>query len=292
MVQLLPFEKSLEKLEVGTPAYDKELASIYNKLSSYQKTLVSRHADRPHGLDYINRIFTDFQELAGDRFYGEDQALIGGLARLDGMPVVVLAQEKGHDIATRQKHNFGLAKPEGYRKAIRLMKMADQFGLPVISLVDTDGAFCGAESEERGVGEAIAQATAQCLRLSVPMISVIIGAGGSGGAIAIAAADKVFMLEHSVYSVISPEGCASILWRDPMMKEAAADAMKITAQDLKKMNIIDGIIDEPVGGAQRARFDAMDSVKTFVVKELKALMKLSSKDLQTQRRKKYDALTR
>lgn len=227
------------------------LHEIYANLTPWQKTLVARHPDRPHCLDYVGALFTDFTPLAGDRNFAEDHAIIGGLARFQGQAVAVLGQEKGADTQSRIKRNFGMARPEGYRKAVRIMELAERFGLPVISLVDTAGAYPGIGAEERGQAEAIARSTDACLGLAVPSISVVIGEGGSGGAIAIATANKVFMLEHAIYSVISPEGAASILWRDATRSKDAATAMKITAQDLHRLKIIDGIIAEPVGGAHR-----------------------------------------
>ncbi|MGO9545455.1 MAG: acetyl-CoA carboxylase carboxyltransferase subunit alpha [Rhodomicrobium sp.] len=227
------------------------LEETYANLEPWQKTQVARHPERPHTLDYIRELAVDFTPLGGDRYFGEDLAIIGGLARFHGRTVMILGHEKGADTQGRLKHNFGMAKPEGYRKAVRLMEMADRFGLPVISLVDTAGAYPGIEAEERGQAEAIARSTACCLSLSVPMIAVIIGEGGSGGAVAVASANRVLMLEHAIYSVISPEGAASILWHDSSKARDAATNMKITAQDLLQLGIIDGIIAEPVGGAHR-----------------------------------------
>lgn len=227
------------------------LEETYANLEPWQKTQVARHPERPHTLDYIRELAVDFTPLGGDRYFGEDLAIIGGLAQFHGRTVMILGHEKGADTQGRLKHNFGMAKPEGYRKAVRLMEMADRFGLPVISLVDTAGAYPGIEAEERGQAEAIARSTACCLSLSVPMIAVIIGEGGSGGAVAVASANRVLMLEHAIYSVISPEGAASILWHDSSKARDAATNMKITAQDLLQLGIIDGIIAEPVGGAHR-----------------------------------------
>ena len=235
----------LEKKSAGM------LAAAYGKLSPWQKTQVARHPQRPHFLDYVRLAFTDFIPLGGDRLYGEDQAIIGGLARLNGRKVMLIGHEKGHDTATRIKHNFGMGKPEGYRKAIRLMEMAGKFGLPVVTLVDTSGAFPGVEAEERGQAEAIARSTEACLALGVPMVAAIVGEGGSGGAVALASANKVLMLEHAVYSVISPEGASSILWRTPDKAADAATAMKVTAQDLLALKVIDAIVPEPMGGAHR-----------------------------------------
>lgn len=233
------------------------LRDIYANLTPWQKTQVARHPDRPHCLDYVNSLIEDFTPLAGDRCFGEDHAIIAGLGRFKGQAVAVLGQEKGQDTQDRIKRNFGMARPEGYRKAVRIIGMADRFGLPIISLVDTAGAYPGIGAEERGQAEAIARSTDACLGVGVPTVSVVIGEGGSGGAIAIAAANKVFMLEHAIYSVISPEGAASILWRDSTRAKDAATAMKITAQDLMRFKVIDGIIKEPMGGAHRAASDVI-----------------------------------
>ena len=227
------------------------LASTYAALTPWQKTQVARHPARPHFNDYVERIFEDFVPLGGDRYFGEDQAIIGGFARLGGRKLMLIGHEKGHDTETRLRHNFGMGKPEGYRKAIRLMDMAGRFGLPVVTLVDTSGAFPGIEAEERGQAEAIARSTEACLDLPTPLVAAIVGEGGSGGAIALATADRVLMLEHAVYSVISPEGCASILWRTADKAAQAAEAMKMTAQDIKQLGVNDRIVPEPVGGAQR-----------------------------------------
>ncbi len=227
------------------------LSDLYQKLTPWQKTQVARHPDRPHFVDYVGALIEDFTPLAGDRAFGEDAAIVGGFGRFRGQPVCVMGHEKGADTASRLTHNFGMARPEGYRKAVRLMETAERFGLPVISLVDTAGAYPGIGAEERGQAEAIARSTDACLGLGVPNVSVIIGEGGSGGAIAIAATNRVYMLEHAIYSVISPEGAASILWRDSARAQDAATGMKITAQDLLKFKVIDGIVAEPVGGAHR-----------------------------------------
>lgn len=271
---------------------EKLMLSTYSKLSPAQKVLVARHPERPHFLDYMKQLVTEFTPLAGDRQYGEDQALIGGLARFRGQSVVVMGQEKGHDTETRIRHNFGMAKPEGYRKAIRLMEMASQFQLPVLSFVDTAGAFPGIEAEARGQAEAIAQSINACLRLRTPMISVVIGEGGSGGAIAIATADRVFMLEHSIYSVISPEGCASILWRSAQQAEEAATALKLTAQDLYGLKLIDGIIPEPLGGAHRSPADAVAQVGQQIEKSLAEMTPWDSERLIKRRQQKYLAMGR
>jgi len=263
------------------------LVQTYSKLSPDQKVQVARHPDRPHFIDYTRRLIQDFTPLAGDRLYGEDAALVGGLGRFRGQSCVVLGQEKGHDTPTRIKHNFGMPKPEGYRKAQRLMNMASQLGLPIITLVDTAGAYPGIEAEERGQSEAIAKSIEACLRAATPLVSVVIGEGGSGGAIAIAAADRVFMLEHSIYSVISPEGCASILWRSASFANEAARALKLTAQDLKQLGIIDGIIEEPMGGAHREPERAIDTVGDYVEKALNELSALDGATLKNRRRQKF-----
>ncbi|MEY3877643.1 MAG: hypothetical protein RLZZ191_1326, partial [Pseudomonadota bacterium] len=237
---------------------DKQLKDTYANLTAWQKTQVARHPERPHFKHFIASIFEDFMPLAGDRAFGDDQAIIGGLARLNGRRVMVIGHEKGDDTQSRLRHNFGMGKPEGYRKAIRLMELADRFGIPVVSLVDTSGAFPGIQAEERGQAEAIARSTEKCLALGVPMIACIVGEGGSGGAVALAAADRVLMFEYAVYSVISPEGCASILWRTGDKAADAAQAMKMTADDLKALRIIDRIVKEPMGGAHRDHALAAD----------------------------------
>jgi acetyl-CoA carboxylase carboxyl transferase subunit alpha len=263
------------------------LVQTYSKLAPEQKVQVARHPDRPHFADYAKRLIQDFTPLAGDRLFGEDAALVGGLGRFRGQSCVVMGQEKGHDTPTRIKHNFGMTKPEGYRKAQRLMAMAHQFRLPIITLVDTAGAYPGIEAEERGQSEAIARSIESCLRAETPLVSVIIGEGGSGGAIAIAAADRIFMLEHSIYSVISPEGCASILWRSATFAKDAARALKLTAQDLKQLGIIDSIIEEPMGGAHREPERTIDVVGDYVEKALNELGALEGPVLKTRRRQKF-----
>ncbi len=273
--------KSLEKKA------NKILADLYQALTPWQKAQVARHPERPHALNYIETLITDFVSLAGDRKFAEDEAVVGGLGRFEGQPVVVIGQEKGSDTASRLKHNFGMAKPEGYRKAVRLMEMANRFGLPVLTFVDTSGAYPGVDAEERGQAEAIARSTDCCLSLGVPLVSVIIGEGGSGGAIAIATANTVLMLEHSIYSVISPEGAASILWRDPARAKDAAVALKITAQDLKKFGVIDEIIPEPLGGAHRMPEQAMKATAEAIARTLRAYSGLSGDVLRTQRREKF-----
>lgn len=267
------------------------LKDLYKKLTPWQKAQVARHPDRPHCLDYIDGMFTDFSPLAGDRKFAEDAAIICGLARFNGEPVAVIGQEKGSDTKTRLKHNFGMAKPEGYRKAVRIMELADRYGIPVITLVDTAGAYPGIGAEERGQAEAIARSTEACLNLKVPLVSVIIGEGGSGGAIAIATANKVYMLEHAIYSVISPEGAASILWHDSTRAKDAATNMKITAEDLLALKIIDGIIPEPVGGAHRHKEDSIASTSATIAGALADLSQ-SGRDMKKERQEKFLAIGR
>lgn len=263
------------------------MEEIYSKLNAWQKTQVARHPQRPHFVDYASRLFTDFTPLAGDRKFAEDAAIQAGLARFRGQPVAIIGQEKGSDTKSRLKHNFGSPRPEGYRKAIRVMEMADRFGLPVISLVDTAGAYPGVGAEERGQAEAIARSTEMCLNLKSPLISVVIGEGGSGGAIAIATGNRVFMLEHAIYSVISPEGAASILWRDSTRAKEAATNMKITAEDLKGFGIIDDIIPEPVGGAHRNPETVIDRTGETIAAALKEMSGHSGLELRNQRRQKF-----
>jgi acetyl-CoA carboxylase carboxyl transferase subunit alpha len=271
---------------------EKLMVATYSKLTPAQKVLVARHPERPHFVDYVKNMITDFTPLAGDRQFGEDNALVGGLGRFNGQSVVIMGQEKGSDTETRIRHNFGMAKPEGYRKAIRLMEMASQFQIPVLSLVDTAGAYPGVEAEARGQAEAIAQSIDSCLQLRTPMLSVVIGEGGSGGAIAIATADRVYMMEHSIYSVISPEGCASILWRSAQQAEDAATALKLTAQDLKGLKLIDAIIPEPMGGAHRSPMDAIAQVAKQLEKGLAELSPWDSERLIKRRQQKYLAMGR
>lgn len=266
---------------------DKQLTQTYAKLTAWQKVQVARHPDRPHCLDYVKALITDFTPLAGDRAYAEDHAVIGGMGRFDGNSVVVIGQEKGHDTESRVKHNFGMARPEGYRKAQRLMDLADRFGLPVITFVDTAGAYPGVGAEERGQAEAIARSIESCLELKVPMVSLVIGEGGSGGAIAIAVADRILMLEHSVYSVISPEGCASILWRDGAHATEAANALKLTAQDLLELEVIDEIVAEPVGAAHRDRAATIKAAGEAISKNLAELVSVDGAVLRQQRRDKF-----
>ena len=268
----------------------KLLRDAYAKLTPWQKTQVARHPERPHFNDYVAGIADDFLELAGDRAFADDTAIIGGLAKIDGRRVMLIGHEKGDDTASRLKHNFGMAKPEGYRKAIRLMRLADRFDVPVVTLVDTPGAFPGVQAEERGQAEAIARSTEQCLALGVPMVAAVVGEGGSGGAIALAAANRVLMFEHAVYSVISPEGCASILWRTADKAADAAEAMKITAQDQNALGVIDRIVEEPTGGAHRNPAEAIATLKAAIVDELDHLGRLSRQALLDQRRAKFLAI--
>lgn len=264
-----------------------DLIALYKSLGPWQKTHVARHAQRPHFGDYVKGLVSNYTPLAGDRKFGDDHALLGGLGKIRGRSVMVMGHEKGTDTETRIKHNFGMAQPEGYRKAVRLMEMAERFGIPVVSFVDTAGAFPGRGAEERGQAEAIARSIDVGLGLKVPFISVITGEGGSGGAVAIATADTVMMLEHSIYSVISPEGCASILWRDAAKASDAAKAMKITAEDLKKLGVIDKIINEPVGGAHRAPDVAIKTVGAAIVKEIDLHAKKDAATLVKLRREKF-----
>lgn len=263
------------------------LKDLYKDLSAWRKCQVARHPDRPHCKDYIDSLFTEYTPLAGDRNFADDHAVMGGLARFNNQAVIVIGQEKGHDTKSRIERNFGMARPEGYRKAVRLMEMADRFRLPVITLVDTPGAYPGKGAEERGQSEAIARSTEKCLQIGVPLISVIIGEGGSGGAVAFATANKVAMLEHSVYSVITPEGCASILWKDADRARDAAEALRLTAQDLLKLGVVDKIIREPVGGAQRGREAAIASVGDAIASMLKELNGKAPAELIKARREKF-----
>lgn len=271
---------------------EKHLRTIYAKLTPWQKVQVARHAQRPHTQDYIGRLITDFTPLAGDRLFGDDKAIIGGLGRFDGMPVVVIGTERGSDLETRLQHNFGMARPEGYRKAQRLMKMAGQFNLPILTFIDTAGAWPGIDAEQRGQAEAIARSIATCFDAPVPLIATVIGEGGSGGAVALGAGDRVLMLEHAIYSVISPEACASILWRDPKQASTAAETLRLTAQDLKRLGLIDQIIPEPVGGAQRDPAAAMDAVRDVLATTLKDLLPLAPEQLKELRREKFLAMGR
>jgi acetyl-CoA carboxylase carboxyl transferase subunit alpha len=277
----------IEKIDVKA---QKLLRDTYARLTPWQKTQVARHPERPHFGDYVAAMFTDFLPLAGDRAFGDDQAILGGFARLGGRRVMVIGHEKGNDTESRLRHNFGMGKPEGYRKAIRLMQLADKFGVPVVSLVDTSGAFPGVQAEERGQAEAIARSTEQCLALGVPMVAAIVGEGGSGGAIALAAGNQVLMFEHAVYSVISPEGCASILWRSGERAADAAEAMKVTAGDLKNLGVVDEIVPEPIGGAHRDPAAASASLAAAIGKALDAMSGRDAKSLRQQRREKFLAM--
>jgi len=269
---------------------DKLLKDTYSKLEAVQKVQVARHPERPHCIDYINHLIEDFIPLAGDRYFGEDEAVIGGIGRFRGTSCVIIGQEKGNDTESRLRHNFGMPKPEGYRKAQRLMEMASRFKLPVITFVDTAGAYPGIDAEERGQAEAIAKTIETCFRNETPIIATIIGEGGSGGAIAIATADRICMLEHSIYSVISPEGCASILWRSAEFAKDAAKALKLTAQDLKKLGIIDHIVHEPLGGAHRDPKSAMDKVGDYIEKSINELVHTDGHSLKLRRRDKFLAI--
>ena len=262
------------------------LRDLYASLTPWQKAQVSRHPERPHCVDYVEALFTDWTPLAGDRNFADDHAVVGGLARLGDRPVMVIGHEKGHDTRTRIQRNFGMARPEGYRKAIRLMAMADRFGLPVVTLIDTPGAYPGKGAEERGQSEAIARSTQACLSLGVPLVSVVVGEGGSGGAVAFATADRVAMLEHSIYSVISPEGCASILWKDADKMREAAEALRLTAQDLHKLGVIDRIVREPLGGAHRDRAAAIASVGAALEAMIDGVPARGD-DLRAARRRKF-----
>lgn len=266
---------------------DAALRDLYKTLSAWQKCQVARHPDRPHCQDYIDRLFTEYTALAGDRAFADDHAVMGGLARFNDQPVMVIGHEKGNDTKSRIQRNFGMARPEGYRKAIRLMDMADRFRLPVITLIDTAGAYPGKGAEERGQAEAIARSTEKCLAIGVPLISVVIGEGGSGGAVAFATANRVAMLEHSIYSVISPEGCASILWKDAEKMREAAEALRLTAQDLQKLGIIDRIVKEPLGGAQRAPKEAVEAVGKAIEAMLGELSAKKPEALVKDRRQKF-----
>jgi acetyl-CoA carboxylase carboxyl transferase subunit alpha len=300
-MQFLSFEKPIEMLSATAAALretgaseveaamlderaQRQLADIYARLTPWQRTQVARHPERPHFRHFVDGLFDDFMPLAGDRAFADDKAIIGGFARFEGRPIVVIGHAKGEDTASRLTHNFGMAKPEGYRKAIRLMDLADRFGLPVITLVDTPGAFPGIDAEARGQAEAIARSTEKCLSLGVPMIAVIVGEGGSGGAIAVAAANRVLMFEHAVYSVISPEGCASILWRGADRAPDAAEAMKLTAMDLLRLGVIHRIVYEPTGGAHRDYNEATKRLSLAIREELDGLMSSSRDELRSERR--------
>jgi acetyl-CoA carboxylase carboxyl transferase subunit alpha len=283
----IDIDAEVTKLEAKA---NKLLRDTYAKLTPWQKAQVARHPERPHFKDYVAGIAEDFVPLAGDRAFADDPAIIGGLVRIEGRRVMLIGHEKGDDTASRLKHNFGMAKPEGYRNAQRLMRLADQFGIPVVTLVDTPGAFPGVQAEERGQAEAIARSTQECLALKVPMIAVIVGEGGSGGAVAIASANRVLMFEHAVYSVISPEGCASILWRTADKAADAAEAMKITAADQQALGVVDRIVPEPLGGAHRDPDAAIGSLKGAIIEELDGCAALGPNELRAQRRAKFLAI--
>jgi len=283
----LNIAEEISKLEAKV---DRQLRQTYAKLMPVQKVQVARHPNRPHFLDYINELVDDFTPLAGDRSFAEDRAIVAGLGRFRGRSVMILGHEKGNDTESRLRHNFGMAKPEGYRKAQRLMQMANRFGLPILTLVDTAGAYPGVGAEERGQAEAIARSIEVCLSVNVPVVSAIIGEGGSGGAIAIAAGDHVMMLEHSVYSVISPEGCASILWRDGSLAGEAAIALRLTAQDLKELNVIDEIVPEPIGGAHRNPRLMIHRLGNAIEEALDELQRHHGSDLRLRRRDKFLAM--
>jgi acetyl-CoA carboxylase carboxyl transferase subunit alpha len=309
MRQFLDFEKPIAELETkigqlqaleepGSPNIaaeveqltdkaDKQLRALYAKLTPWQKTQVARHPERPKALSYLARLITDYTPLAGDRAYADDAAIVGGMGRFRGRPVMVLGTEKGTDTETRIKHNFGSARPEGYRKARRLIELAGRFGLPLLTFVDTAGAFPGVDAEARGQAEAIARSIEACLDAPVPIIATIIGEGGSGGAIALAAGDRVLMLEHSIYSVISPEGCASILWRDASQAATAAEALRLTAEDLKHFGLIDQVIPEPLGGANRDPEATIAAVGQAIEDALQPLLGLNAATLKARRRQKF-----
>ncbi len=280
----LDIDGEVEKLQRRS---EQMLADLYAKLTPWQKTQVARHAERPHFQDYVAAMCSDFTPLAGDRAFADDQAILGGFATIDGRRVMLIGHEKGNDTASRLRHNFGMGKPEGYRKAISLMELADRFGLPVVALVDTSGAFPGVQAEERGQAEAIARSTEACLALGVPMVAAVVGEGGSGGAVALASANKVLMFEHAIYSVISPEGCASILWRTADKAADAATAMQVTAQNLLALGVIDRIVPEPVGGAHRQPKQAIDSLRKAIVEELGPLSRQPREALRRQRAEKF-----
>lgn len=271
---------------------DRFLKDVYSKLTPWQKTQVARHPERPHFNHYVSALIDDFMPLGGDRAFADDQAIIGGLGRFRGRRVMVIGHEKGDDTASRLKHNFGMGKPEGYRKAIRLMQLADRFGIPVVTLVDTSGAFPGVQAEERGQAEAIARSTEQCLNLGVPLVAAVLGEGGSGGAVALAAGNVVLMMEHAVYSVISPEGCASILWRTADKAAEAAEAMKVTAQHLKELGVIDRIVPEPLGGAHRDPGAAIQALGDAIAESLAGMDGMSAEKLRQMRRGKFLAMGR
>lgn len=280
----LNIDSEIDRLQAKA---ERMLRDTYAKLTPWQKTQVARHPERPHFKDYIAALIEDFVPLSGDRSFAEDEAIVGGLGRLGGRRVMLIGNEKGGDTASRLRHNFGMAKPEGYRKAIRLMRLADRFGIPVVTIVDTPGAFPGVQAEERGQAEAIARSTEACLSLRVPLVTAIVGEGGSGGAIALAAANRVLMLEHAVYAVISPEGCASILWRTADKAPEAAEAMRITATDLNQLGVVDRVIAEPLGGAHRNPAEATAMLGRALEEELDALTLLGADAVRAARRSKF-----
>jgi len=283
----LNIDAEIEKLQQRSTTM---LAELYGKLTPWQKTQVARHAERPHFRDFVRAMCSDFVPLAGDRAFADDKAIQGGFATISGRKVMLIGHEKGHDTASRVRHNFGMGMPEGYRKAIRLMELASRFGLPVVTLVDTSGAFPGVQAEERGQAEAIARATEACLALEVPMVAAVVGEGGSGGAVALASANRVLMFEHAIYSVISPEGCASILWRTADKAADAAQAMQVTAQQLQALGVVDRIVPEPVGGAHREPQVAIQSLQRAITEELRGLDGLGGPLLRNQRAEKFLAL--
>ena len=275
------------EIELLKSKTDEILRDLYTEMSPWRKCQVARHPERPHTTDYINHIISEYTPLSGDRNFAEDLAIVGGLGRLEDTPVVVLGHEKGNSTESRIQRNFGMARPEGYRKAARLMKLADKFGLPIITFIDTPGAYPGKGAEERGQAEAIARSTQTCLEVSVPIISIIIGEGGSGGAIAMASANSLIMLEHSIYSVISPEGCASILWKNSDKMREAANALKLTAQNLKEIGVVDKVIKEPLGGAHRDKKKSLDEVKRVLLEEIFAFKKIDRQKIKKLRSEKY-----
>jgi acetyl-CoA carboxylase carboxyl transferase subunit alpha len=280
----MDMSEEIKKLQKTLKAHS---TNVYKHLSPWQKAQIARHPERPHCLDYINALITDFVPLAGDRRFADDAAMVGGVGFFEGTPVVVIGQEKGNDLDSRIKYNFGMAKPEGYRKAQRLMDMAQNFKLPILSFVDTAGAYPGVDAEARGQAEAIAASIEKCLQVKTPIIATVIGEGGSGGAIAIATADRVLMLEHAIYSVISPEGCASILWRSADKTKEATEALRLTAQDLKTFEIIDEIVPEPLGGAHRDREQAFDNLRAVLKKQLQELIAQDYEKLKKARTEKF-----
>ncbi|MCV6546821.1 MAG: acetyl-CoA carboxylase carboxyltransferase subunit alpha [Cohaesibacter sp.] len=296
--ELLSMQENGEAVDVGDEISRLQskaksaMADLYANLTPWHKTQIARHPDRPHFREYVKQLIEEFTPLAGDRKFADDEAVQAGFGRFEGQPVAIIGHEKGHDTESRLRHNFGMARPEGYRKAVRIMELAERFNLPLITFVDTAGAYPGIGAEERGQAEAIARSTDACLAMGTPNVSVIIGEGGSGGAIAIAASNKVFMLEHAIYSVISPEGAASILWRDSTRAQDAATSMKITAQDLKQFKVIDDIVKEPVGGAHRNPHSVIATAGEMIASALKDYEGLSAKDIRKARRERFLAIGR